>query len=34
MPIDGFMFYLLNNIQLTPNILEEAGRKLGEKADY
>jgi len=28
MPIDNFMLYLLNNIQLTPNVLEEAGRRL------
>jgi hypothetical protein len=28
MRIDAFMLYLLNNIQLTPNALEEAGRKL------
>lgn len=28
MPIDHFMLYLLNNIQLTPNVLEEAGRRL------
>ena len=34
MPIDDFMFYLLNNIQLTPNVLEEAGRRLGERAGY
>jgi hypothetical protein len=33
-PIDDFMFYLLNNIQLTPNVLEEAGRRLGERAGY
>jgi hypothetical protein len=34
MPIDNFMFYLLNNIQLTPNVLEQAGRRLGERAGY
>jgi hypothetical protein len=28
MPIDHFMLYLLNNIQLTPTVLEEAGRKV------
>ena len=28
MPIDHFMLYVLNNIQLTPNALEEAGRNL------
>jgi hypothetical protein len=28
MRIDTFMLYLLNNIQLTPNVLQEAGRKL------
>jgi hypothetical protein len=28
MPIDHFMLYLLNNIQLTPRALEEAGQKL------
>jgi hypothetical protein len=28
MPIDHFMLHVLNNIQLTPNALEEAGRKL------
>ena len=28
MPIDHFMLYVLNNIQLTPNALEEAGRSL------
>ncbi|HEV3209102.1 MAG TPA: hypothetical protein VGY91_02470 [Chthoniobacterales bacterium] len=28
MRIDKFMLYVLNNIQLTPNALEEAGRKL------
>ena len=32
MPIDDFMFYLLNNIQLTPNVMEQAGRRLGERA--
>ena len=34
MSIDDFMFYLLNNIQLTPNVLEEAGRRLGERTGY
>ena len=28
MPIDHFMLYVLNNIQLTPRALEEAGQKL------
>ena len=28
MPIDHFMLYLLNNIQLTPNAIEDAGRRL------
>jgi hypothetical protein len=28
MRIDKFMLYALNNIQLTPNALEEVGRKL------
>jgi hypothetical protein len=28
MPIDHFMLYVLNNIQLTPNALEEARRNL------
>jgi hypothetical protein len=28
MPIDQFMLYVLNNIQLTPNALEQAGRRL------
>ena len=28
MPIDNFMLYLLNNIQLTPNLLEQAERRL------
>ena len=28
MPIDHFMLYLLNNIQLTPRALEEAGQKM------
>ena len=28
MPIDHFMLYVLNNIQLTPNALEHAGRGL------
>jgi hypothetical protein len=28
MSIDHFMLYVLNNIQLTPNALEEAGRSL------
>jgi hypothetical protein len=26
MPIDRFMLYVLNNIQLTPNALEEAAQ--------
>jgi len=28
MPIDHFMLYVLNNIQLTPKTLEEAGQRL------
>jgi hypothetical protein len=28
MRIDHFMLYVLNNIQLTPNSLEQAGRRL------
>jgi hypothetical protein len=28
MPIDHFMLYVLNNIQLTPHSLEEAGQRL------
>ena len=28
LPIDHFMLYLLNNIQLTPRVLEEGGRRL------
>jgi hypothetical protein len=28
MPIDHFMLYVLNNIQLTPRALEEAGQKM------
>jgi hypothetical protein len=28
MPIDRFMLYVLNNIQLTPNALEEADHSL------
>ncbi len=28
LPIDHFMLYLLNNIQLTPKVLEEAGHRL------
>jgi hypothetical protein len=28
MPLDHFMLYLLNNIQLTPRALEDAGQKL------
>jgi hypothetical protein len=30
MPIDHFMLYVLNNIQLTPHALEMAGRSLKE----
>jgi hypothetical protein len=30
MPIDHFMLYVLNNIQLSPNALQEAGRSLKE----
>jgi hypothetical protein len=28
MPIDHFMLYVLNNIQLTPHALEDAGHRL------
>ena len=27
-PINEFMLYLMNNIQLSPNVLEQAGRRL------
>jgi hypothetical protein len=30
MRIDHFMLYVMNNIQLTPNSLEQAGRHLGD----
>jgi hypothetical protein len=30
-PLDHFMLSVLNNIQLTPGALEEAGRKLRER---
>jgi hypothetical protein len=30
MPIDHFMLYVFNNIQLTPSALENAGRSLKE----
>jgi hypothetical protein len=33
MPIDHFMLYVLNNIQLTPNALEEVGRSLKVMTD-
>jgi hypothetical protein len=29
-PLDHFMIYLLNNMHLTPGVLEEAGRRLSE----
>ena len=32
MPIDRFMLYVLNNIQLTPKALEEAGRSMEKLA--
>jgi hypothetical protein len=28
LPMNDFMLYLLNNIQLSPNVLEQAGRQL------
>jgi hypothetical protein len=31
-PLDHFMLYLLNNLQLSPGVLEEAGRRLRETA--
>jgi hypothetical protein len=30
--IDHFMLYVLNNIQLTPRVLEEAGQKMKSRA--
>jgi hypothetical protein len=30
MPIDHFMLYVFNNIQLTPSVLQNAGRSLKE----
>ena len=33
MPIDHFMLYVLNNIQLTPNALEEAARSVENITD-
>jgi hypothetical protein len=33
MPIDHFMLYVLNNIQLTPNALETAGKRMRAAAD-
>jgi hypothetical protein len=32
MPIDHFMLYVLNNIQLTPHALEDAGQRLKSKS--
>lgn len=32
MPLDLFMVYLVNNIQLTPGVLESAGRNLEASA--
>jgi DNA-directed RNA polymerase subunit RPC12/RpoP len=29
-PLDHFMLYLLNNMHLTPGVLEEAGRRLSD----
>jgi len=34
MPIDQFLLYLLNNIQLTPNALEQAGRTMRDATKY
>ena|SRR6476620_7860490 len=34
MPIDHFMLYVLNNIQLTPTVLEEAGQKMKSRAVF
>jgi hypothetical protein len=34
MPIDHFMLYVLNNIQLTPRALEEAGQKLKSTSTF
>jgi hypothetical protein len=34
MPIDHFMLYVLNNIQLTPNALEAASRDLKERTGF
>lgn len=34
MPIDHFMLYVLNNIQLTPQALEVAGQKLRATPDF
>ena len=34
MAIDHFMLYVLNNIQLTPRALEEAGQKLKSTSDF
>jgi hypothetical protein len=34
LPIDHFMLYLLNNIQLTPKVLEEAGRRLKDPVGF
>jgi hypothetical protein len=34
MPLDHFMLYLLNNIQLTPRALEDAGQKLRDTSAW
>jgi hypothetical protein len=34
MPIDHFMLYVLNNIQLTPQALEAAGQRLRSTSDF
>jgi hypothetical protein len=34
MPIDHFMLYVLNNIQLTPQALEVAGQRLRTRSDF
>ena len=34
LPIDHFILYLPNNIQLTPKVLEEAGRRLKDPVGF
>jgi hypothetical protein len=34
MPLDHFMLYLMNNIQLTPRVLEDAGHKLRDASAW